>query len=83
MKEQAGIQYTIRGVPPEVDRLLRRKSAKRKQSLNQVIVDELAKAVASGQRKADFSEFVGKWSPDPGFDEILASQRKIDGEKWK
>jgi len=41
------------------------------------------KAVASGQRKADFSEFVGKWIPDPAFDELMAAQRRIDAEKWK
>ena len=42
MKQQAHeIQYTVRGIPQEVDRALRRKAARRKLSLNQVIVEEL------------------------------------------
>jgi len=38
------VQYTVRGVPREVDIVLRRKAAKRKVSLNQVIVEELCQA---------------------------------------
>ncbi len=84
MRTQAGpIQYTIRGVPPEVDRKLRRKSAQRKQSLNQVILNELAAATSEQARRADFSDLVGKWVPDPEFDKIMASQRRIDWKKWK
>jgi hypothetical protein len=84
MKQQAEpIQYTIRGVPPEVDRKLRRKAAQRKQSLNQVILDELSAATAERAKRADFSDLVGKWVPDPEFDKIIASQRRIDWKKWK
>ena len=78
-----GIQYTIRGVPAEVDRMLRQKAARRKQSLNQVILDELTVATPGGQRRADFSDVVGRWIPDPAFDEILAAQRQIDLDKRK
>ena len=82
MKSQAkSIQYTIRGIPPEVDRALRQKAARRKQSLNQVIRDELTVASVGGQRKADFSDLVGRWTPDPAFDEIVAAQRQIDRDK--
>ena len=77
------IQYTVRGVPREVDRALRRKALQRKQSLNQVILDELAVAAIGHKQKADFSDLVGKWTPDPAFDEILAAQRRIDPDKWK
>jgi plasmid stability protein len=84
MKSQAdSIQYTIRGIPPEVDRALRRKAAKRKQSLNHVIVEELTQATIGGRRRADFSDVTGRWTPDPAFDEILAAQRRIDWKKWK
>ena len=84
MKRQARErQYTIRGIPPEVDRALRRKAAQRKQSLNQVIVDELTAATTGERKRADFSDVLGKWTPDPAFDEILASQRQIDPDKWK
>jgi hypothetical protein len=33
--------------------------------------------------KSDFSGLVGKWESDIGFDEVIASQRRIDADKWK
>ena len=80
---RSSLNYTIRGVPPEVDRALRLKAAQRKQSLNHVVLDELTKALVGRPVKADFSEFVGQWTEDAGFDEIMASQRKIDEGKWR
>jgi hypothetical protein len=82
-KQAESVQYTIRGVPREVDRALRQKAVRRKQSLNQVIVDELTSATIGKRRKIDLSDVVGKWTPDPAFDEIIAAQRQIDWEKWK
>ena len=83
MKRQAKLQYTVRGIPPEVDRIFREKAAQRKQSLNQVILDELTVSAVGRQRRADFSDLVGQWTPDPAFDDILAAQRRIDPSKWK
>lgn len=80
---QAEIQYTVRGVAAEVDQALRRKAAQKKQSLNQVILEELTQATLGPRRRANFSRLVGTWTPDPAFDEIIASQRKIDWKKWK
>jgi hypothetical protein len=82
-KQADPIQYTVRGVPPEVDRLLRRKAAQRHKSLNQLILEELSVATLGRAQRADFSDLVGKWTPDPAFDEILAAQRQIDWDKWK
>jgi len=84
MKRQAAsVQYTIRGIPQDVDRALRQKAARRKQSLNQIIVEELTTAAIGRLPREDFSDIVGRWTPDPAFDEILASQRRIDWDKWK
>lgn len=83
MKEQAPIQYTVRGVPADVDRALREKARRSKQSLNQVILRELADAANVRKQRADFSDLVGRWVSDPGFDEIIAAQRQIDWERWK
>lgn len=80
---QETVQYTVRGVPKEVDRGLRKKAAQLKISLNQLVVDELTRATIGRSRKADFSDLVGQWTPDPEFDEIIATQRQIDWEKWK
>lgn len=79
----APIQYTIRGVPQAIDRGLRRKASQRKVSLNQLVLDELAAAVGARKKKADFSDLVGQWTPDPEFDRIIAFQRRIDPDTWK
>lgn len=84
MREQADtVQYTIRGVPLEIDRALRRKAAQRKQSLNQVILDELTVATVGRVERADFTDLAGLWTADDAFDEILAAQRQINPDKWK
>jgi hypothetical protein len=70
-------------VPREVDRILRRKAAERKQSLNQVVLDELVLATVGRKRRADFSDLVGQWTADAAFEEILAAQRQIDWDKWQ
>jgi hypothetical protein len=82
-KQPRAIHYTIRGIPPEVDSALRRSAARRKKSLNQLIVDELTMATGAQRRRADFSDLVGQWTADPALDEILAAQRQIDRAKWK
>lgn len=84
MKKQApDVQYTIRGIPPEVDRVLRRRAVHRKQTLNQTIVEELIAATTGLRKRADFNDVVGQWTADPAFDEIVALQRQIDPDKWK
>jgi hypothetical protein len=84
MKQQAhDVQYTVRGIPREVDRALRRKAAQRKMSLNQVIVEELTAGTIGERKRADFRDVVGQWTPDPAFDAIIATQRQIDPDKWK
>ncbi|HTP35891.1 MAG TPA: hypothetical protein VMJ75_27140 [Candidatus Acidoferrales bacterium] len=83
MQAKRPLQYTVRGIPPDVDLALRRKAAQRRTSINQVIVEELTQATIGRRRKADFSDLVGRWTPDPAFDEVIASQRRIDWEKWK
>lgn len=80
---KAPVSYTIRGIPNEVDAALRRKAKQAKKSLNRLIVDELTSAMVGREKKVDYSNLVGRWTNDPGFDEIIASQRQIDPEKWK
>ena len=84
MRQQArDIQYTVRGVPPEVDAALRRRARERGLSLNQVILEELSLVTVGAAVRADFSDLVGKWTADPEFDRVIRSQRRIDAEKWK
>jgi hypothetical protein len=58
-------------------------AARRNLSLNQLILEELARAAVVRSKEADFSDLMGRWTPDRGFDVILAAQRQIDWDKWK
>jgi len=63
------IQNAAGGPPLELDRAQRQAEAK-------------LLGTASTPR-AEFGDLVGKWTHDPDFDEVMASQRRIDKAKWK
>lgn len=78
------LQYTVRGIPREVDRVLRRKARQRRISLNQLLVEELS-AIGGGaraQRLRSLDQLGGVWQEDPEFDRILNEQRQIDSALW-
>jgi hypothetical protein len=83
MPTKADIQYTIRGVPPEVDAALRRRARQRRVSLNQLLVEELSAAGGTGLRRRQLSSLPGRWHNDRKFDRIVAEQRTIDEDLWK
>ena len=66
-----------------MDCALRLKAAQRKQSLNSIVLDEFTRALGGRTVKADFSGLVGKWVPDPGFDEVVSAPRQIEPENWE
>jgi hypothetical protein len=79
-------QYTIRKIPVELDRRLRKLARQRGASLNSVIVECLARQVDLDAKKAvydDLDDLIGKWKPDTKMEAALADQRKIDKDAWK
>ena len=76
-------QYTIRGIPADVDRALRKASAERGVSLNQLVVEKLMAATGVGTRRANFSDLVGTWIEDREFDSAVAAFRQVDEEMWR
>jgi hypothetical protein len=82
----AGMQYTLRKIPREVDRALRQKAKKEGKSLNQVAVEALARGASVEQVRPKFHNLdfaIGTWVEDPEFDKIIEEQRQIDPEMWK
>ena len=78
------MQYTIRGVPDQVDRALRARAKKENKSLNQIAAEALAEAAgAHAQRYTDLDDLIGTWVDDPEFDQIMAEQDRIDEELWR
>ena len=66
------VQYTIRGIPRDVDRELRHKAKERGISLNQLLLEELVKATGVYR---SVKSIAGKWKDDPAFDRALQDQR--------
>ena len=80
------IQYTLRNVPPVVDRTLRRQAAKLAKSLNEVALEALARGAGverEAKQQHDLDFLFGSWVEDPAVDQALADQRSIDEDLWR
>ena len=87
------IQYTIRGVPAQVDSRLRRLAKLRGQSLNQVVIEQL-KARPNLTTKpethstkpkvnTDFDDLFGTITPlESEVEAALRAQRKVNPKDW-
>lgn len=67
------MQYTIRSVPPKLDAVLRSRAKKTGKSLNEVMLDALAKGagVAPDTNFTDMDWFIGGKKMDASFDDSL------------
>jgi len=78
-------QYTIRNVPPRLDRALRTKAVERGVSLNTLVVQALeteAGLGASPRIHHDLDDLFGTWVHDKAVDRALAEQRRVDPKDW-
>ena len=76
-------QYTIRNVPRDVDRVLRRRAKQLGKSFNQVALEALvAGAGLELKPKRDLSEVIGSMSPKEAarVEEEIRLQHQIDAE---
>lgn len=78
------MQYTIRGIPPRVDKALRARSRAGRVSLNEAAVAALEEATgAAGKRKRrDLGDVAGTWRADKATEEALQEQDVIDAALW-
>ena len=79
---------TLRNLPPEVARFVRKKAQADKTSLNKTVIGMLEEAAGvdpKPRKRRDLSRWAGTWSTEEAdaFDQALAEQRKIDPEIWK
>src|SRR5438046_1241477 len=80
------VQYTIRGIPSEVDQALKRKARRAQKSVNELAVAALRREAGVGEeprRHHDLDALAGTWENDPLAEEALAAQRKVDLELWR
>ena len=77
------MQYTVRGVPAEVDAALRQRARREARSLNAVVIDALARGLAldvAPAKHTDLDHLIGSWQDDPAFDRAVAEFGRIDDE---
>jgi plasmid stability protein len=84
MAKQASIQYTLRGVPREVDRALRERAASTGSSVNRLAIEALAKGLGQAQVRRDLSFLAGSLSASEGkaLDAEVKRQRRADRKLW-
>jgi hypothetical protein len=79
-------QYTIRAVPPTIDRALRQRAKQEAKSLNAVAVEALARGLelaASPPDHRDLEALIGSWQEDPAFDRAVADFERVDEDAWR
>ena len=84
-------QITIRGIPPDVEKAIRREAREKKVSLNRAILNLLEKAVGKKGKRSDkhiykdLDYLCGAWAKEEGeeFNASLRSLREIDEDIWK
>ncbi len=74
------MQYTIRGIPPSVDRALRTRSRAGGVSLNEAIVEVLAEAAGStiARKRRSLGDIAGAWRADKATEDALRDQDRLD-----
>ncbi len=80
------MRYTIRNVPDYLDAALRGSARAQGKSLNEVVIQALARGAGLGERRSrqgDLCDIAGSWRKDPAFDSALAAQDAIDEEMWR
>jgi plasmid stability protein len=80
------MQYTIRGIPPEVDEAVRERAKAEGKSLNDVAVEALAEGLGvSGEDRVrrDLSDVAGSWKRDVGTEAALTAQDEVDEGLWR
>lgn len=83
----ATVQYTVRNIPAHVDRALRRKAARERKSLNEVLRHALVRDAdvdhPAVRLYTDLDALAGAWISDPGFDEVIRAQDQVDESLWR
>ena len=80
------MQYTIRGVPPNLDRALRREARSAGTSLNETTLRMLARGIGledTPKQRRSLRDLAGTWVEDPEFDAAIEDQHRVDEKLWR
>lgn len=81
---------TLRNLPPDLDKAIRKRARGKRVSVNKAVIGLLEEHLTRGERKRaelhhDLDDLCGSWTEDAAatFDRALAKQRMIDPDVWK
>lgn len=81
---------TLRNLPPELARIIRRKASEEGVSVNKAVIRLLEESLGMGGKKGkpihhDLDALAGSWTEEEAsaFERALAQQRAIDLDLWK
>jgi hypothetical protein len=81
---------TLRNLPPEVARIVRKRAHERRTSVNKAVIELLQEGLGLAGKTPrllhhDLDDLAGSWTKreSEAFDEALDSQRAIDPDVWK
>ena len=80
------MQYTLRNIPAQLDRVLRAKAKREGKSLNEVLIECLARALGLGPeptRHRSLEDVAGTWVADAEVERALEDQRVVDPDLWR
>ncbi len=80
------MQYSVRGIPPEVDRALRARAKEQGASLNEVTLEALEEGIGLGRghfARRDLTGIAGTWRREAAVEQALAAQDEVDEALWK
>lgn len=80
------IQYTIRNIPPSVDKVIRKRSKQSGTSFNQTVVDLLTLQTFGTTKVPSDSNFewlFNKNTLDEAFDDAIESMSQVDEKLWQ
>ena len=86
MKKPKSTQYTLRKVPPDVDRTLRERAHQFGLSLNEAALNALQAGsglAPDALRFHDLDALAGTWVSDPAFDKAIQSVETLDPDLLK
>jgi plasmid stability protein len=80
------VQYTIRGIPEDVDKMIRKRAKREGKSFNKAVVELLEKGLFLGKatKSAEnvFTRMQKNHVFDKGFYEAIETQSQIDEKLW-
>lgn len=79
------LQYTIRKLPREIDKMLRRKAREEHLSLNETVLNMIKRGIGLDEPEVkhhDLDFLIGSWQDDKAAEQAILDQRRIEPEKW-